>query len=95
MKQPKNYVSVNSLSPQDKTKVKNVMNSLNDSMTRSAGERLFVKEAISVLSEDTGLDPKLIKKMSKTFYNASFNEENEAHQTFEEIYTAVLLTPSV
>lgn len=88
----KNFVGVSSLSVLDKTKVKNAMASLNDSMTRAAAEKDFIKEVVSNLSQDVGLDPKLIKKMAKTFFKASFVAESEEHQAFEEIYQAVILT---
>ena len=43
----KPFVSINSLSDQDKKKVKNAIMELNDSMTRASAERELQKETIA------------------------------------------------
>ena len=86
----KPHVSVNSLSQQDKQKLKNAIDSLNDSMTRAAAERDHQKTVINDASEQLGLDKKLIRRMAKAYFKANFNEEVEENKNFEEMYSVVV-----
>ena len=83
-------MSVNSLSQNDKDKLKGVIRELNDSMTRVSSEKEFQKEAIQKICEDLGLDNKLIRRMAKTFFRANFNDEMEENKTFEDFYTIII-----
>jgi len=86
----KPHVSVNSLSTQDKQKLKNAIDSLNDSMTRAMAEREHQKSVIGDTSEQLGLDKKLIRRMARAYFKANFNEEVEENKTFEEMYSVVV-----
>lgn len=86
----KPHVSVNSLSQQDKQKLKAAIDSLNDSMTRAAAERDHQKTVINDASEQLGLDKKLIRRMAKAYFKANFNEEVEENKNFEEMYSVVV-----
>ena len=86
----KPHVSVNSLSTQDKQKLKNAIDSLNDSMTRAMAEREHQKSVITDTSEQLGLDKKLIRRMARAYFKANFNEEVEENKTFEEMYSVVV-----
>ena len=90
-KSNKPFVSINSLGPQEKEKLKNAVVAINDSMTRSLSERLFVRDAVAKLTDEIGLDPKMTKKLSKTYFNANFNEEIDNNHSFEELYTHIFL----
>jgi hypothetical protein len=89
----KPFVSPHSLAPEEKKKLRGVMASLNDSMTRVASEREFQKEAINTISEELGLDKKLIRRMAKVYYKANFNEEVEQDKNFEDFYANVIKAP--
>jgi len=86
----KNFVSVNSLSENDRKKLKGAIQELNDSMTRAAAERELQKETIINTCEELGLDKKLVRKMGKTYFKANFNTEVEEQKTFEEFYDIVI-----
>jgi hypothetical protein len=82
--------SVNGLSTLDRTKLKGAIKELNDSLTRIAAEREFQKEAVERLSGELGIEKKLIKKLAKTYFSATYNEEVEEHKIFEEFYQVIL-----
>ena len=82
--------NVNSLSSTDKTKLRNAVQELNDSMTRVAAERELQKEIINKIAEEVGLDKKLVRRLGKTYFKANFNEEVEGNNAFEEFYEGVL-----
>ena len=84
------FVSINSLSAEDKKKIKGVIMELNDSMTRMAAERDLQKEAVTNINDALGVDKKLIKRMAKAYYKANYNEEVEENNTFEEFYDTIV-----
>ena len=86
----KNFVSVNSLSENDRKKLKGAIQELNDSMTRAAAERELQKETIINICEELSLEKKLDRKMGKTYFKANFNTEVEEQKTFEEFYEIII-----
>ena len=86
----KNYVSVNSLSTTDREKLRKVINEMNDSMTRADSEKEFQKEAVDTICEELGLDKKLVRRMAKTYYKATFNDEVDDNNKFEDFYSVVM-----
>jgi ABC-type microcin C transport system permease subunit YejB len=86
----KPHVSLNSLSAEDRKKIKGTIMELNDSMTRIAAERDLQKEAVNNLYDNLGVDKKLIKRMAKAYYKANFNEEIEENNTFEDFYSFIV-----
>jgi hypothetical protein len=84
------FVSVNSLSQNDKDKLKGVIKELNDSMTRVAAEKELQNESITKVCDDLGLDKKLIRRMAKTYFKANFNDEVEENNKFEDFYTVIM-----
>lgn len=84
------HVSINSLSPEDRKKIKGVIQELNDSMTRMAAERDLQKEAVNNLYDAIGVDKKLIKRMAKAYFKANFNEEVEENNNFEDFYSFIV-----
>jgi cyanate lyase len=88
----KNFVSVNSLSKTDKKRLKKVIQDLNDSLTRVSSEKEYQKEAIASVSEDLGLNKKLVKRMATVYYKSNFKDEIETQKEFEEFYEMVINT---
>lgn len=86
----KNFVGVNSLSDNDRKKLKGAIQELNDSMTRAAAEKDVQKDIITKICDDLGLDKKLVRKMGKTYFKANFNSEVEEQKTFEEFYEIII-----
>ena len=83
-------VSINSLSVEDRKKIKNVIQILNDSMTRAAAERELQKDEVDALYQTMGIDKKLIKRMAKAYFKSNYNEEVEANSTFEDFYNLIV-----
>lgn len=86
----KNYVSVNALSEGDKEKVKKVIEAVSDSLTRVDAEKELIKTAINDISEEVGVEKKIIRKMAKTYHKSSFNDETEEFEAFENMYEVIL-----
>lgn len=86
----KPFVSINSLTESQKTELKNAIRELNDSMTRVASERDFQKEALSGISDKTGVDKKIIRRMAKVYFKSNYSEEQEENRQFEEFYDGVM-----
>ena len=86
----KKFVSVNSLSIEDRKYLKGVVEELNDSLLRIDAEKDLQKEAITNAADKLNVDPKIIKEMGVTHHKANFNKKAEARSEFEEFYTIVM-----
>lgn len=85
-----NYVSINSLSEAQKKELKEAVQQLNDSMTRAAAERDYQKETVSTISDKTGVDKKIVRRMAKVYFKANYSQEQEENRNFEEFYDGVM-----
>ena len=85
-----NYVSINSLSDSQKKELKEAIQQLNDSMTRVASERDYQKESINSVSDKTGVDKKIIRRMAKVYFRANYAQEQEENRQFEDFYDGVM-----
>lgn len=85
-----NFVSINSLTDNQKKELKEAVQQLNDSMTRVAAERDFQKESINNISDKTGVDKKIIRRMAKVYFKSNYSEEQEENRNFEEFYDGVM-----
>ncbi len=86
----KPFVSINSLTESQKAELKNAIREMNDSMTRVASERDFQKEALNNVSDKTGVDKKIIRRMAKVYFKSNYSEEQEENRQFEEFYDGVM-----
>jgi len=86
----KPFVSPNSLSNDEKKKLKNAIFAINDSMTRVAGERDLQKEAIAEIFDELGVDKKLVRKMAKAYYMANYNTIVEEEKNFQDFYDSII-----
>ena len=85
-----NFVSINSLSETQKKELKEAIQLLNDSMTRVSAERDYQKEAVNNISDKTGVDKKIIRRMAKVYFKSNYAEEQEENRNFEEFYDGVM-----
>lgn len=85
-----NFVSINSLSETQKKELKEAVQQLNDSMTRAAAERDYQKETIGNISDKTGVDKKIVRRMAKVYFKANYSQEQEENRNFEEFYDGVM-----
>lgn len=85
-----NKATVNSLTPEQKLELKNLMEELDNSYTRIAAERELQKEAFNAASEKYGLDKKLLRRMAKAHHKANFKDVVEEDNTFHEFYEVIM-----
>lgn len=83
-------VNVNSLTSTDKEKVKGAVKELSDSHTRIDSEKELQKEICEKIEDETGLSPKLLKRLAKVYYKSTFNKVEEENREFEEFYTIIM-----
>lgn len=86
----KPFVSPNSLSNEDKKKLKNVIYALNDSMTRVAAEKDLQKEAIGEIFDELGIDKKIVRKMATAYFRANYNSMVEEERNFQDFYDSII-----
>lgn len=86
----KNFVSVNSLTVEERKKLKNAILELNDSMTRVAAEKELQKQAIEEVFDKLGVDKKIVRRMAKVYYKANYNTETEEEDMFRDFYENVI-----
>lgn len=85
-----NFVSINSLSDAQRKELKEAIVQMNDSMTRVAAERDYQKETINSITDKTGVDKKIIRRMAKVYFKANYAQEQEDNRSFEEFYDGVM-----
>jgi hypothetical protein len=85
-----NFVSINSLSDSQKKELKEAIVQLNDSLTRVASERDYQKDSINTISDKTGVDKKIIRRMAKVYFRANYAQEQEDNRQFEDFYDGVM-----
>ena len=86
-------MNVKSLSQIDKDRLRNAIREMNDSMTRAAAESDLLKDILSKICDDLGVDKKIVRRMAKVYFKANFNAEVEDNRTFEDFYS-VVITPA-
>lgn len=84
------FVSLNALNESQKAELKNAIRELNDSMTRVAAERDFQKDTINAISDKTGVNKKIVRRMAKVYFKSNYAEEQEENRQFEEFYDGVM-----
>lgn len=75
--------------PQDpaaRKAIKKCMEEISASMTRTEGERDFIKEAITNICEEYELNKKTIRKLARTYHKQNFSREVAEHEEFETMY---------
>jgi hypothetical protein len=85
-----NYVSINSLTSEQRDRLRNSVRELNDSLTRIAAERDFQKQTIDDVADKTGVDKKILRRMAKVYFKSNYQQEQEENRQFEEFYDGVM-----
>lgn len=83
-------VSVNSLSIEDKKKLRNAIQEISDSMLRVGAERDLQKEVVNKIAEELTVDKKIVRRMAKVYHKANFKDEVEQNDAFESFYDLVI-----
>ena len=72
--------------PAARTAIKKCMDELSASMTRTEGEREFLKEAINNICEEYEMSKKTFRKLAKVYHKQNFSREVAENEEFETIY---------
>jgi hypothetical protein len=78
--------------PQDpaaRKAIKKCLEEISASMTRTEGERDFIKEAISNICEEYQLSKKTFRRLAKTYHKQNFSIEVAEHEEFEIMYEQI------
>jgi len=65
------------------------------SMTRTEGEREFIREAIKDICDKHQLSKKTFRRMAKVYHKQNFNLELEEHEEFESMYQTITNTTTM
>jgi DNA-directed RNA polymerase subunit N (RpoN/RPB10) len=84
------FVSVESLTTEERKKLRDAIMELNNSMTRVAAERDLQKQTIDEIFDQLGVEKKMVRRMSKVYFKANFREELEENDNFEKFYNNVI-----
>ena len=79
--------------PEDHKKVRDCLEEISNSYTRTEGERDFVKEAIEHLSEEVDIPKKIIRKMSRIYHKQNLSEVAGEMEDIEALMDTVSETP--
>jgi hypothetical protein len=74
----------------DKNKVQGVLNEVSNAMTRIAGERDFIKEAIKEAADKYQIDKKQLRKLAKVYHNQTFAAEVANAEEFQSLYETIV-----
>lgn len=74
----------------DAKKVRDAIVELDNSMTRADSERELQKEIISKISEEQGIDKRVVRKMARAYHKSNFQDETAQNDEFETTYTNVM-----
>lgn len=72
-----------------KLKLKNAIREMSDSYVRVEAERDLQKAILETVSEEIGVEKKIIRKMARAFHKQDFDKLREENQTFEVSYESV------
>ena len=78
----------------DRKKIKGLLEEMSNSMTRQEGEREFQREAIKAAAENSGIDKKLLRKLSRIYHKQSFTEEQQTNEELTQLYESIVQKPS-
>lgn len=84
-----NTASAENLTEELKKKLKDAIKEMSDSYLRIESERELQKQILDTVSEEIGVDKKIIRKMARTYHKQDFELVREEHETFEASYESV------
>ena len=85
-----NQFSSNSLSNEDRKKVKQSVNVIVDSLTQIAAQQDLIKGEAEALFKTLGIPTKLAKRLARAKFRASFDQDSEEFETFQHMFETVV-----
>lgn len=77
---------VPTLTEEDKKKAQAILADMIDSLTRIDAERDYMKEACAQVAKELKIPPKLIRKVARSQYKASFDQDVTDNNDFEQLF---------
>ncbi len=77
------------LTPEQKKALKNAVQEISNSMTRTEAERDLIKEIVKEQSDQLQIPKKVISKIAKTYHKQNLAQEVADHEEFVELYEKV------
>ena len=82
-------------SPADRKAILDCMKEISASMSRTEGEREFIREAIKEICDKYQLSKKTFRRMTRVYHKQNFSLELEEHEEFESMYQAITNTTTM
>lgn len=76
--------------PTAKKQIKDALIEISASLTRAEAERDLITNIVENVCEDHGLDPKVFRKMARTYHKQNFKEEVQGNRDFEDFYESIV-----
>ena len=77
-------------SPADREKIRRVLRTVSESMTRIEAEKDLIKEEIAALAEEFDIPKKFLNRMARTYHRQNFKDVVEEQDDFETLYETVV-----
>lgn len=74
----------------DKKLFKAALEVLSEHYTTIETEQGMIKDAIDELSDQFGMEKKTIRKIAKTYFKQTFNDERQDFESFETLYEQIV-----
>jgi hypothetical protein len=76
--------------PEDKDKLLKIIRECSDAMTRMSGEKDYIKEAVTDISEELDIPKRLVNRMVKVYHKQNYDEEVAIQDQFQTLYETVI-----
>lgn len=83
-------VAIASLNTEQRKEVKRVVGLITDSMVRVSAEKEFQNDELTALHQKFSVDKKIVRRMAKSKFKQSFEEDCAADEEFHDAYSLVL-----
>lgn len=77
-------------SPTDRKKIKDALQEMSNSMARVEGEKDLQKNIVNDIHDQYKLPKGMFKRMSRTYHRQNFQNEQQEHEEFENLYIEVV-----
>ena len=85
-----NSISLTNLDAASRVKVKKAIIEIEGSLTRIAAERDHQKEILEAISDELGVNKKLLRRLARTYFKGDFNIASVENDEFETAYQEIL-----
>jgi len=75
--------------PADRTKILKSLQAISDSLSRTEGEKEFIKAEIAALEENYDIPKKFLNKLARTYHKRNFEAVVKEVEDFELLYESI------